>query len=219
MLVSIIIPAYNEQYYLPITLETLSKHRFWHEIIVVDDGSTDQTAQIALPVGVKMVKHNKNYGKGQAIATGVKKCVGDYLLFLDADLGDTASWAERLIEPIAKGNADMVIARFLQSNKTGGFGIVKQFAKIGIKRLTGKELSEPLSGQRCLRKELTYKIKEYNVGFGFEVALTLDVLRAGYTISEVELPFRHRELGRTWRGFYHRGREMWHILRTFWVKW
>lgn len=217
MLVSIIIPAFNEQFHLPLTLDVLSKHRFWDEIIIVDDGSKDQTANIELPIGVKMIKHTRNYGKGKAIETGIKSSKGDYLLFLDADLGETAYWAERLIEPIANGNADMVIAKFPQTNN-GGFGLVKSFAKKGIKRLTGKELSEPLSGQRCIRKDLTNEIIDFNVGFGFEVALTLDMIRAGYKISEVELPFHHRELGRTWRGFYHRGREMIHILRTFWLK-
>lgn len=216
--ISIIIPAFNEEHYLPITLDTLNKNRFWDEIIIIDDGSTDKTASVPLPIGARLIKHEKNSGKGQAIFTGIQNCRGEYLVFLDADLGDTAYLAEKLIEPVKLGNADMAIAKFPPINKAGGFGIVKRFAKIGIKRLTGMELNEPLSGQRCIRKEILSINTNYNVGFGFEVALTLDVLRAGYSIYEIELPFRHRELGRTWRGFYHRGRELIHILRTFWRK-
>lgn len=217
-MVSIIIPAYNEERLLPITLEVLNQHRFWHEIIVVNDGSTDKTSRLSLPIGVTMINHTSNKGKGQAIATGIQNSNGEYILFLDADLGETAFLAKNLIDPIINGVVDMTIAKFPSSGRSGGFGFVKRFAQKGIRKRTGIELCEPLSGQRCMRREITNNITNYNVGFGFEVALTLDALRAGYSICELELPFRHRQLGRTWRGFYHRGKELIHIIKTFWIK-
>lgn len=218
MTVSIIIPAYNEDAFLPKTLEVLSRQRFWDEIVVVDDGSCDNTPILSMPDGVKMVVHKKNLGKGQAIFTGVSNSKGEILLFLDADLGDSAYLAERLIPPIAEGKADMVIAKFPPAGNKGGFGFVKKVAQHGIQQLTGENVLEPLSGQRCLRREVTNVVRNYHVGFGFEVALTLDVLRAGYSIYELEVPFSHRQLGRNWRGFYHRGNELIHILKTFWQK-
>ncbi len=218
MTVSIIIPAYNEKNYLPITLDTLSNHRFWDEIIVVDDGSIDGTSIVKLPKGVKMIVHESNFGKGNAIFTGLNNSIGNTLLLLDADLGETAFLAERLLQPIIDGTADMVIAKFPPTGKNGGFGFVKKVAKQGIQYFTGEYVFEPLSGQRCLKREVINSIRDFHVGFGFEVALTIDVIRAGYTISEVEVPFKHRELGRNWRGFYHRGKELTHILKTFWMK-
>lgn len=190
---------------------------FWNELIIVDDGSTDGTKNVILPKNAKLICHKKNMGKGKAIETGLKESNGDILLFLDADLGETAAYADRLLIPILNEEVHMTVAKF-PSSQNGGFGLVKKMARYGIYILTGKLLQEPLSGQRCIRKEAVKAMKNFHVGYGFEVALTLDVIRAGYTLKEVEVPFRHRELGRSLRGFYHRGKEMTQIAKTLWLK-
>lgn len=218
MNISIIIPAYNEEHFLPITLKSLLQNPFWHELIIVDDGSTDGTKDIEIPKLAKLIRHKQNMGKGKAIETGIKASQGDILMFLDADLGETALFADQLLSPVINENVHMTIAKFPQSNKKGGFGIVKSMARYGIYRLTGLYVEEPLSGQRCIRREVIGVIKNFHVGFGFEVALTLDVIRAGYTFKEVAIPFQHRELGRTLKGFYHRGKEMTQIAKTLWIK-
>jgi hypothetical protein len=212
MKLSIIIPAFNEEKYLPTTLSSLDKIRFWDEIVVVDDGSIDQTSSIPLPEGVRMIRHEKNMGKGSALITGVQNSNGDLLLFLDADLGETAPLGRYLIDPVQAGTADMTIAKFPSAGKEGGFGLVKGFASWGIKKLTGVRISEPLSGQRCLHRKVAQTISNYHVGYGIEVAMNIDAIRAGYRLQEIELPFSHRALGRTWKGFLHRGKELSHII-------
>jgi glycosyltransferase involved in cell wall biosynthesis len=217
-MLSVIIPAYNEETILPITLHTLDRHRFWQEMIIVDDGSNDRTAITKLPEGAHLIRHEHNYGKGRALQTGIANSKGDILLFLDADLGETAQYAHALVEPVISGEADLTIAKFPPAGRKGGFGLVKGLARYGIKRITGAEVSEPLSGQRCMRRQVAHSVMQYHYGFGIEVAFTLDVLRAGYTINEIEVPFAHRELGRTWRGFMHRGQECVEIMKTLWSK-
>ncbi|MFH0876549.1 MAG: glycosyltransferase family 2 protein [archaeon] len=86
MKISCIIPAYNEENSIAKVLQAVKKVRTIDEIIVVDDGSKDNTSKIAKGLGVKIIKHKKNRGKGAAIKTGIMSSVGDILLFLDADL-------------------------------------------------------------------------------------------------------------------------------------
>lgn len=217
-MVSVIIPAYNEEAYLPATLSALDRNRFWDEVIIVNDGSIDKTSTVSLPNNVFMVSHSKNRGKGYAIETGLKKSSGDIIMFLDADLGASAILGDHLLTPVIERTADMTIAKFPPAGKGGGFGIVKQIATHGIKYFTGKIISEPLSGQRSMRRSLLEVVHNYHYGYGFEVALTLDVLRAGHSICEVDIPFEHRQMGRNWRGFYHRGNESVQILKTLWQK-
>lgn len=218
MNLSIIIPAFNEEKNLPITLKSLERNRFWNEIIVVDDGSYDQTASTSLPEGVCLIQHKRNYGKGSALQTGIEKSSGDLLLFLDADLGETAHFATSLLPPVVSGQADITIAKFPPAGNTGGFGLAKKIARLGIKRFTGVDITEPLSGQRCMHRKVLNSVSRFHLGFGIEVAITLDVLRAGYKINEVEIPFIHRTLGKTWAGFIHRGNECREIIRTLWYK-
>src|SRR5690606_2730003 len=106
-----------------------------------------------------------------------------------------------LIEPVAAGRTDMAIAVFAAPSQNGGFGIAKRVAQAGIYRLTGRRLAAPLSGQRAIRRELLQSIGRLPQGFGIEVGLTIDAARMGWCIAEVPLPLKHRELGKTMRGF------------------
>jgi len=212
-----IVPAYNEADRLAGTLRSLT---IWLEpksIFVVDDGSDDGTGEIARRTGTRLLRLETNQGKAHAVTAGVAATQEPYLLFVDADLG-TSAWATvRLLEPVVRGEADMVVASWRKAGRRGGFGLVKWFAQWWIRRLTGQRLTSPLSGQRALRREVWEAFRGCD-GFGFEVALTLDVLRAGYKVSEMPLELKHRETGRTWQGFRHRGRQFGHILRAFWER-
>lgn len=225
--VSIIIPAWNEAEHIELTLRSLRNVPVHHfpgsigklEIIVVDDGSWDETYAIASLYADVMIKHKYNQGKGAALASGSMQASGDILVFLDADLKETAAYAFRLLQPIIDGLADMSIAVLPPAKKKAGFGLVKRLAAYGIHKLSGYHAISPLSGQRALRREIMEEIRYPGKGFGVEVGLTIDTVRRGFQILEVPIPFRHRETGRDFKGFYHRGRQMAAIAGTLYKKW
>jgi len=212
--VSAVVPAYNEAATLPETLDALHRAGCVDEVIVVDDGSTDGTADAARPYADRVLVHGENRGKGAALETGWRAARGDILLFLDGDLGETAAYAPALLDPVQRDVADVVVAVFPPARRRGGFGLVKGLARFGVEHLTGYALQAPLSGQRAVRRVVLESLPPLSGGFGVEVGLTVDVLRAGFRLYEVQVPFRHRETGRDVRGFLHRGRQFIDIALT-----
>lgn len=212
--VSAVVPAYNEAATLPETLDALRRAGCVDEVIVVDDGSTDGTADAARPYADRVLVHGENRGKGAALETGWRAARGDILLFLDGDLGETAAYAPALLDPVQRDVADVVVAVFPPARRKGGFGLVKGLARFGVEHLTGYALQAPLSGQRAVRRVVLESLPPLSGGFGVEVGFTVDVLRAGFRLYEVQVPFRHRETGRDVRGFLHRGRQFIDIALT-----
>lgn len=219
---SVIIPAFNEEVYIAKTIMAILKWSNQPDIIVVNDGSADNTYNVlrtfeTMP-NIYIIDSKENHGKGHALSLGLMVAKGEIILFLDADLGESAVNAEQLLKPILDDNADMSIAVFPKSNKKAGFGLVKGMAKKGIFYLTGYNTSAPLSGQRAFKREVLKQVELIN-GFGIEVGLTIDVLRKGYRIEEIEIPLIHRESGRDLKGFIHRGREFNAVLKALLLKW
>ncbi len=196
--VAAIIPAYNEARRIGAVLEVLRGVSLLSEIIVVDDGSTDDTAEVvrraaAADPRLRLVRHEKNLGKGQAIFTACATTRAPYLLLLDADLqGLTPSHVEALIRPLLEGRADMTLGVF----RGGRFNTD-----------LSHWLTPWLSGQRCLRAELLQDVhREAAAGYGFETALTVAVAQKGYRTRRVPLrgvwhpPSEfHRKRGLIWR--------------------
>ncbi|UKS30688.1 glycosyltransferase family 2 protein [Paenibacillus sp. HWE-109] len=224
--VSVIIPAWNEAGTIEQTLchfQAHAEHRWKEilsfEIIVVDDGSRDNTYQAAWPWVDKMVRHRRRRGKGAALQSGVAEARGELLLFLDADLQATAGEALVLIEPLLRREADMAIAKLPPSGVKAGFGLVKGLARRGIRRLSGYETEAPLSGQRAVRADRLRELRNFARGFGVEVALTIDAACSGMRIVELDVPIMHRETGRDWHGFLHRGRQFAAVGFTLLSRW
>ncbi|HBT20462.1 MAG TPA: glycosyl transferase [Peptococcaceae bacterium] len=215
MKISVIVPAYNEEKKIMDTVKALHKISNIKEIIVVDDGSKDQTALKAKEAGAKVVIPPKNLGKGGALNEGAKHVTGDIVVLADADLGNTAVEIEKLIEPILEGRADMSIAKIKATKGSGGFGLVKGLSRFCVRFLTGKELSAVLSGQRAMKREVFKKLLPFEPGFGVEVGMTVKALRMGCKIVEVPVKVKHRETGKNLKGFIHRGKQFSHILRVF----
>lgn len=212
MKTSIIIPAYNEGEFIENTIRAIRDHGVADEIIVVDDGSTDDTYSMAKNAGATVIS-TCHLGKGEALAEGLKHARGEVIVFLDADIGAKATEVKKLIAPIASGRADMSVAIFPPANKKGGFGLVKGLARYGVYLMTGKKVNWALSGQRAFRREVLKDIILAS-GFGVEVGLTVEVLRNGFRVEEVVVDMGHRETGRDLNGFYHRGRQFVSILKT-----
>ncbi len=217
--ISIIIPAYNEADKIKDTLENIKGIDEINEIIVIDDGSSDDTSKIASSVEsekIKLFTLERNKGKGYALNYGLKIAMenADIIGFLDGDLGSSSKEVKKLIDPILNNEADVIIAKFPPAKKKGGLGFVKGLAKESVLEMTGKELDATLSGQRLFKKEVLQRFDEIPFGYGVEVGMTIDILKYGYTIKEVLVNMTHSETGRDLKGFIHRGKQYYHIKKV-----
>lgn len=210
--ISAIIPAFNEADIISDTVMALKGLEEIDEVIVVDDGSTDNTAEMARKAGAVTLRCEENKGKGAAMTEGVRVAKGDILIFIDADLGRSAMEAGKLVTPLLRGEADVTIARFPKAEKKGGFGFVKRLARWGVKCLGGIDIESSLSGQRAMTRQVVDYLGPFDSGFGAEVGMTIEVARSGFRLMEVETGMAHRESGRDLAGFIHRGRQFLHIL-------
>jgi len=216
--VGVVIPAYNEEQRIGSTLRALRSLHWVREIVVVDDGSTDNTAQVALREGASLIKLARNHGKGYALRQGLKAVSSPIVLVLDADLGQSAIEAAKLIQPIREGRADVAIARFPSLPGRHGFGLVKGLSRIGIRLLTGKDLNAVLSGQRAFRKEaINLEFFKYR-RFGIEFGMTVDLLNHGLRICEVDVEMTHRVTGLNLAGILHRARQFKDIFAVLMAK-
>jgi glycosyltransferase involved in cell wall biosynthesis len=223
----VVIPAKDEERRIEATVRAAAKVPYVDAVIVVDDGSTDATADIARDAGAVVTQHRRNRGKAAAMESGAEVVrVLDQrdgsarsLLFLDADLEDTAAAAGPLVEPVVGHEADMTIAILpRQHSPGGGRGRVVRLSSDGIVRATGFTPTQPLSGQRCLTRPAFDAALPLAHGFGVETALTIDLLRAGFRVLEVEVPFHHRVTGTDWRAQVHRGRQLTDVARALAVR-
>ncbi len=206
---TVIIPAYNEADRIAATVAASLRLPGVREVVVVDDGSTDATGAVATAAGGRVVRLPQNSGKARAMEAGADAAASPLYLFLDADLGETAGKAAVLIGPVGSGDADMTIAVFPTiPGRGGGMGLVVRLSRWGVRKLTGRTLSAPLSGQRCLRAEVLAASRPLARGFGVETALNIDSLQAGFKIREVETGMDHRVTGNDFRARLHRARQL-----------
>src|SRR5258708_5257156 len=202
--VAVVIPARNEADRIQATVAGAAGLPGVDLVIVVDDGSADDTAGLAGHAGATVLRHSRGRGKGAAMETGAEAVRmleatdappsgrARHLLFLDADLGGTAVAAGPLTEPVRAGEADMTIAVFTERVRQGGHGLVVGLSGTGIERATGWRPAQPLNGQRCLTRAAFEAARPLAAGFGVETALTIDLLKAGMPVTEVEVPLAHR---------------------------
>lgn len=223
--VACVIPAKDEVERIAATVDAVHKVAGVDLVVVVDDGSTDGTAAAAERAGAVVVRHERNKGKAAAMETGAAAVAerdgarARHLLFLDADLTDSATGAEPLIEPVMSGHADMTIGTLpsqvrADGSKAGGHGFVVRLARAGIEQATGWVPEQPLSGQRCLTRVAFDAAVPLASGFGVEAALSIDLGRKGFRILEVPIDVRHRATGTDLRGQLHRGRQFLHVRRA-----
>jgi hypothetical protein len=214
-----LVPAKDRADTVGATVAALSAVGGVDRVVVVDDGSTDGTAAVAEAAGAHVVRLPRNRGKGAAVAAGVEAAPdADVYLLLDADLGTTAGLAEALLGPVVAGEADLTVAVLPSAGRKGGFGNVRKLAAAGIRRATGFEARAPLSGQRAVRGELLRGLLPLADRFGLEVGMTIDALRAGARVLEVDVAMDHRHTGRRLAGFRHRGNQGLDILRALWPR-
>ena len=127
-----------------------------------------------------------------------------HLLFLDADLAESAAYGAALVQPVRDGQADMTIAVFSERVPAGGHSFVVALSGSGIRRATGWLPAQPLNGQRCLTRAALLEAARPLAGWGAETGMTIDLHRLGLRITEVEVPMAHRATGGDWRSQLHR---------------
>jgi len=216
--IAVVIPARNEADRIRATAAAASGLPGVAFVLVVDDGSEDATAAAARQSGAIVMRHARNRGKGAAMETGAEavrlldqregRDRPRHLLFLDGDLGDTAAKAGPLIDPVLAGLADMTIAVFAATVKLGGHGLVVGLAGAGIQRATGWRPAQPLNGQRCLTRAAFEAARPLAPGWGVETALTIDLLRQGLRVTQVEVELAHRATGTGLRAQLHRAHQL-----------
>jgi len=229
--VAVVIPARNESDRIQATVAGAAGLPGVDTVIVVDDGSADDTADLAATAGATVIRHSRGRGKAAAMETGAEAvrlleaaapaepgARARHLLFLDGDLGATAGAAGPLTGPVRAGEADMTIAVFAERVRQGGHGFVVGLSGAGIERATGWRPAQPLNGQRCLTRSAFEAARPLAAGFGVETALTIDLLRLGMRVTEVEVPLAHRATGNDWHAQLHRGRQFADVARALAVR-
>lgn len=220
--VAVIIPAYNEAERITATVQVALAIAGVERVVVVDDGSTDNTAKIAKRAGAEVISKPHKRGKGAAMGSGVaylRKSAqpgADYLLlFVDGDLGASASACEVLIEPVASGRCSMSIAVPPAFKGAGGHGFVLGTARKAISEATGWEPQAPLSGQRCMNSFVFEACKnQLSRGWGVETWLSVKALEAGFTVLEVPCSITHRVSVNNLAGRLHRLEQFRQVRKT-----
>lgn len=224
--VAAIVPCKDEAARIAATVRALQSIAALDLVLVVDDGSTDDTSAVARAAGAVVVRHGTNAGKAAALTTGLQYLAAlaadgrapGPVLFVDGDLEGSAANLGVLVPPVLDGSADLAIATLPpQTTAGGGRGFVVRLAREGIARLTGWQAAQPLSGMRCLSPEAVTAATPLARGWGVEVGMTVDVLAAGLVVTEVPVELHHRVTGSDWRGQVHRAaqyRDVWLALQA-----
>ena len=181
--VSVVIPAYEEAVGVGSVVQSLRGAASWREVLVIDDGSADETAIVAATAGARVIKHPYNKGNGAAVKTGIRNATGDYVLIVDADGQHSAADAVRLVSFL--GEYDLVVgmrAGFTQQASPArhmGNNLLNWVAGY----LTGRAIPDLTSGLRAAR---TAGLREFlhllPNGFSTPTTTTLSFVKAGYSV-------------------------------------
>ncbi|CAN5555860.1 N/A [soil metagenome] len=202
-LLAVVVPAKDEEATIGELLDRISSVRmpgYELQTFVVDDGSSDRTAEIARKEGAEVVQHSNNLGLGAAVRTGLRAAVdagAAAVAYLDADLEYSPEDISRLLEPVLAGRADYVLG----SRFRGGVRGMKLHRRLGnyvftalLVALTGRFMTDGQTGMRAFSREAADRaeiIHDYN----YAQVLTLDLLRKGFRMEEVPIRYRVREHG------------------------
>jgi len=182
--ISVIIPAYNEAKRIGKVLSRIPE--FVDEVIVVDDGSEDNTSEVAKTHGAEVIRLKENQGKGAAMREGIKKASGDIIVFMDADGQHNPEEIEKLVSPILKGEADFVIgSRLIKAQgKRPLIRKISNFISTSlIKIKLGIDVKDTQSGFRAIKREFLPEIesKRYEV----ETEILIKAVKKGARVKEV----------------------------------
>lgn len=239
--VAVIVAARNEADRIGATVGALRGAFPGAAIWVADDASEDGTAEVAMQHGAEVISRGKPHGKGANMTAAAyaamplagpaaagptpdlaqgdpapdsDSAAGPVFLLCDGDLGTCAGELRALVDAVADGECELAVATFAR-RVGGGFGIALRFAHWAIRRRCGADTTAPISGQRALSSAAFRQVVPFAPGYGMEIGITVDAVRAGYRLREYELELEHRATGRSLGGFIHRGRQLRDFLRVY----
>ena len=201
MKLSVVIPVYNEVANLREILKRVRATRLASEIVIVDDGSTDGSRQLMTGIngklGVRVLLHEKNMGKGAAVRTGIEASRGDVILIQDADLEYNPRDYPVLLKPLKDGIADVVYgSRFLGGPRRAVMFwhmIANQLLTFMTNLLYNTILSDMETGYKVFRREVVAGMVLRAHRFDFEPEFTAKVLKRHYRIYEIPISFSPRD--------------------------
>jgi glycosyltransferase involved in cell wall biosynthesis len=218
MKITVVIPVYNEVNTIDEIIRRVAATRLPHEILVVDDGSSDGTreklAKLAKQKGIRVILHEKNQGKGAAVRTGIQNATQEVVIIQDADLEYNPNDYPALLKPIQEGIADVVYgSRFLG----GGRRPILFWNMVANKLLTfmtnilyNNILSDMETGYKVFNRSIFKDIKLRSNRFDFEPEFTAKILKRHIRIFEVPITFNPRE--------YSEGKKI-HMSDAFYAVW
>ena len=231
----LVVAAHNEAQRIAATLAALARAFPGASIWVADDGSTDATAELARAGRAHVVRSELAVGKGAAVTRAACAALSDacatahqpspatrvpdqsIFVLCDGDLGSSAAQLRALADAVAQGRADVAVAAFA-TRVGGGVGLALGFARWAIRRRCGLRTRAPISGQRALSESALRDVLPFAHGFGMEIGITIDAVRAGHRVLELELDLSHRATGRTLAGFLHRGHQLLDFIRVYYAR-
>lgn len=218
---SVVMPAYNEETTLAVVIQKLLALPYLLEIIVVDDCSSDRTFQIAEGLAaanskIKVARHEKNSGKTEALKTGFAMTRGDIVIVQDADFEYDPDEIPAVIKPIIEGHADVVYgSRFLVRRATRVLYFYHYLANkvltFSSNIFTNLNMTDVETGYKAFRGEIIRQMVIKSSGFGFEIEVTAKIAKLGCAIYEVPISY----YGRT----YEEGKkiDIWDGVQAFWL--
>ena len=190
--ISVLIPAFNEQGSIGALVKRVKTAGNWLEVVVIDDGSSDGTAEAAEAAGARVIRHPYNKGNGAAVKSAIREAKGDLVLLMDADGQHDPEDIRKLIGPL--GEYDMVVGArdwSAQANASRGLGnwLLARLASY----LCGRKISDLTSGFRAARRD---RLREFlhllPNGFSYPTTSTMAFVRAGYNLLFVPIEGRKR---------------------------
>lgn len=205
---AVVVAAHEEADRIAATVTALRGAFPGAAIWVGDDASRDGTSERAMTAGAQVVRRGRSHGKGGNVTAACEAALSAdpaprLILLCDGDLGESAAQLGPLVDAVEAGECDLAVAVFAR-RVGGGFGLALGFARWAERRLCGFEARAPISGQRAMSTPTLRTVLPFARGFGMEIGMTVDAVRAGARVGEYEIDLEHRATGRDARGFAHR---------------